>query len=141
MLIILAIWGTAWGESPEEAVKARSLAWVKAFNAGDTKTLAGLYTTDGKLLPPNSDVVQGRESIEMYWTLFIEGVKGKLKIQEALVQGDLAHLIGSFTVVDGQGKVSDRGKYVEIWKRVSGQWELYLDIWNTSLPKSAPAMP
>jgi hypothetical protein len=39
---------------------------------------------------------------------------------------------------DGKGHVIDKGKYVEIWKKENGEWKIYADIWNTSLPP-APA--
>ena len=141
ILLLLFLAGTAWAGSAEDAVKARSHAWVQAFNAGDAKALAQLYTSDGKLLPPNSDVVQGRESIEMYFVLFMRGIKGELKIQEVLVQRDLAYVLGTFNIVNEQGNLEDRGKYMEIWKRVNGQWELYRDIWNTSIPQLQSAAP
>jgi uncharacterized protein (TIGR02246 family) len=141
LLILLCVVGTAWAGGDEAALKARSHAWIKAFNAGDAKALASIYTTDGKLLPPNSEFVQGRESIEAYWAPFIVSAQGELEIQEAFVQGDHAYLLGTFKILDKGGKVIDRGKYIEIWKWVREQWGLYRDIWNTSLPPSEPATP
>ena len=138
MLIFLCIAGSVWAGSNEEALKARSHGWIKAFNAGDAKALASFYTPDGKLLPPHSEIVQGRESIEAYWAPFVEGVKGELKIQEAHSQGDIGYLLGTFKIIDEGGKLIDRGKYLEIWKQSNGQWQLYRDIWNTSLPQAEP---
>ncbi|MFQ5530587.1 MAG: DUF4440 domain-containing protein, partial [Gemmatimonadota bacterium] len=59
--------------------------------------------------------------------------------QEVFVQGDLAYLLGTTNLLSVDGEVVDRGKYVEIWKRREGQWELYRDIWNGSLPLRRPA--
>ena len=136
-LLLLCV-GCAVSVEDEEQLRTTSKAWEDAFNAGDAKALAAIYAPEAMLLPPNAEFVQGRESIEEFWAGFIEGVKGELEIQEVLVQGDLANLLGTY-ILDGDGKVVDRGKYVEIWKRGSGQWGLYRDIWNTSLPKSEPA--
>ena len=137
-LLLLCV-GCAAPVEDEEQLRTTSKAWEDAFNAGDAKALAAIYAPEAMLLPPNSEPVQGRESIEELWAGFIEGVKGELEIQEVFVQGDLANMIGTYIILDVDGKVVDRGKYVEIWKRGDGQWQLYRDIWNTSLPQPEPA--
>ena len=143
-LILLCVVCAASAGDDEGQNKATSKAWNEAFNAGDAKALAALYAPDAMLLPPNAEPVKGRKSIEEFWAGFIEGVKGKLEIQEVpvpevLVQGDLAYSLGRFTILDVDGEVVDRGKYVAIWKRGDGQWRVYRDILNTSLPKPKPA--
>ncbi len=143
-LILLCVVCAASAGDDEGQIKATSKAWNEAFNAGDAKALAALYAPDAMLLPPTAEPVKGRKSIEEFWAGFIEGVKGKLEIQEdlvpeVLVQGDLAYSLGRFTILDVDGEVVDRGKYVAIWKRADGQWRIYRDILNTSLPKPKPA--
>lgn len=134
-LMLLCVACAASTGDDEERLKTTSQAWEDAFNARDAMALTALYAPDGMLLPPNAEFVQGRESIEAFWAGFIESVTGELEIQEVRVQGDLAYLLGTFKIFNVDGEVVDRGKYVEIWKRGSGQWGLYRDIWNTSLPK------
>ncbi len=144
-LILLCVVCAASAGDDEGQIKAKSKAWDEAFNAGDAKALAALYAPDAMMLPPNAEPVKGRKSIEEFFAAgFIEGGKGKLEIQEVLepevlVQGDLAYSLGRFTILDVDGKVVDRGKYVAIWKRADGQWRVYRDILNTSLPKPKPA--
>ncbi len=143
-LILLCVVCAASAGDDEGQIKAASKAWDEAFNAGDAKALAALYAPDAMMLPPNAEPVKGRKSIEEFWAGSIEGVKGKLEIQEALVpevlvQGDLAYSLNRFTILDVDGEVVDRGKYVAIWKRGDGQWRIYRDILNTSLPKPKPA--
>lgn len=135
-LFLLCVGCTA-PEADEEQLRTTSKAWEDAFNAGDAKALAAIYAPDAKLLPPNSDFVQGREAIQEYWGPFIEGVQGELEIQEVFVQGNLANVIGTY-IIDVDGEVVDRGKYIEVWKRTNGQWQLHRDIWNTSFPQSEP---
>ena len=118
----------------EAQLKRASKAWEEAFNASDEKALAAIYAPDGMLLPPNAEFMRGREAIANYWAELIASVKGELEIQEVLVQGDLACIVGTFKLFAAGGEVVDQGKYVEIWKRGDGQWQLYRDIWNTSLP-------
>jgi len=143
-LMLLCLVCAASAGDDEGQIKAKEKAWHEAFNAGDAKALVALYAPDAMMLPPNAEPVKGRKSIEEFWAGSMEGVKGKLKIQEVgvlevLVQGDLAYSLGRFTILDVDGKVVDRGKYVAIWKRADGQWRIYRDILNTSLPKPKPA--
>ena len=141
LLIMSFLVSGALGGEQEEGLKARSQAWLTAYNAGDAKTLSSIYTQDAMLLPPNAEFVKGRESIEKFWTAFIKGTKGNLEIHEAIIEGDLGYLLGTFTVFDSNDKVLDRGKYTEVWIRGNGQWQLHRDIWNTSLPSSPSAAP
>jgi ketosteroid isomerase-like protein len=43
------------------------------------------------------------------------------------------------TVNDAKGKpVTDRGKFVEIWKKqADGTWKCVVDMWNSDLPAAA----
>jgi uncharacterized protein (TIGR02246 family) len=133
-LILLCAVGTA-SAGDEEVLKETSAAWEVAFNAADAKTLATFYATDAMLLPPNTEFVEGRESIMEFWAPFITTIDGKLDIKEAHVHGDLAVMIGTFELTDSEGNPVDRGKYIEVWKRGDGKWEIYRDIWNSSGPK------
>ena len=47
--------------------------------------------------------------------------------------GDTAYDFGYYygtTIVEGKEAESWKGKYVIVWKRVDGDWKMYLDIWN-----------
>ena len=66
------------------------------------------------------------------------GVKAaKLESVEVEGHGDSAVEIGKYELyAAGQQRV-DHGKYVVIWKREQGEWMLWRDIWNTSVPPPA----
>ena len=46
---------------------AANQQFMAAFGRRDAAGLATLYTTTGQLLPPNSEVVAGREAIRTFW--------------------------------------------------------------------------
>lgn len=129
----------AAGESQSEiraAIEAGTAEWVKQFNAGNIAGVAALYAEDAKLLPPNSDFVAGREAITGVWQAMLDsGVKeGKLEAMEVTGMGDSAVEVGTYEIMDTEGKVIDKGKYIVFWKKVGSTWKLYRDIWNTSMP-------
>ncbi len=58
----------------------------------------------------------------------------ELEDLETRVEGDLGYKAGRYRVRTKDGELVDRGKYIEIWSKVDGQWLLHRDIWNSSLP-------
>ena len=112
----------------------------EAFRQGDPGALAALYTEDSILLPPNMDMVQGKESVEGFWSGAMQmGVKDAVLSTVNLVgMGDSVCEIGKYKLTiqpEGQEVFEDHGKYLVIWKQeAEGNWKLHIDIWNTSLP-------
>jgi len=115
-------------------------AFVEAFNNQDAAALAQAYTTDAKVFPPNSDVIQGTEGIEALWSgAFNMGIKkASLETVKADAYGDTAIEEGKYTLYIDDETVADQGKYIVIWKKIEGVWKLNCDIWNTSLPLPPP---
>jgi ketosteroid isomerase-like protein len=51
-------------------------------------------------------------------------------------RGDLAYVRGTYVLtiaaMEGQPAMTDRGKYVEIWRRAGGrEWRIAVDIFNS----------
>ncbi len=93
------------------------------------------YSTDAKILATGRDIIDGRDRIQQYWTPSGKSktVYHKFFPEEITVTGDLAYDYGRYEGTtqrpDGE-EVSWKGKYVVIWKKVNGEWKIYVDIWN-----------
>jgi len=126
----------AQSEDARAAIEAGNRKFLAALSSGDAAGISTLYATNAQVLPPQSDIVRGRQSIEQFWKGVIDsGVKGAtLKTLEVERHGDIAYEVGTYTMAGEGGKVLDTGKYVVVWKREHGQWKLHRDIWNTSTP-------
>ncbi len=122
-----------------QAIEAADASFVDAFNRGEPAGIATLYTTDGQILPPNSDPITGHQGIQGFWQAAMDmGLKSvALEIIELEELGDTAVEIGRYTLGDGSGQELDSGKYLITWKQDGEQWKLHRDIWNTSLPPSS----
>jgi uncharacterized protein (TIGR02246 family) len=121
-------------------IKEANKTFMEAFNNGDAKAMAMLYTENGKLYPSNSDIIEGREAIEMYW----QGGMN-MGIRKVMLETVSAEKYGSVAIEEGRytsylegDQVLDQGKYIVTWKKEDGKWKLDLDIWNTSKPAPAP---
>ena len=123
-------------QSIRDAIAANDENFAAAFNRGDAAGVAAFYTEDGQLLPPNSDLVQGRQAVQAFWQGVMDmGIKGiKIECGEVEDHGDTAIEASTYELQDGEGQTLDAGKFIVIWKREDGQWELHRDIFNSSLP-------
>ena len=109
------------------------------FNRGDMAALAGMYTEDATLLPPDSDMIRGRQGIQQFWQgAWDSGIRqARLQVQEVQASGELAVEISyaTLTVQPEGGQPSEvRLKYIVVWQRTDGTWQLRADIWNSTAP-------
>jgi uncharacterized protein (TIGR02246 family) len=139
--ISIAYTAFASSNSAREAIPAVNAEWAKAYNAGNAAGVSALYTDDAKLLPPNSDFVSGREAIAAVWQGLLDagGKTVKLDMMELTPMGDTAVEVGTYDVMDAQGKAMDHGKYIVQWKKAGTTWKLHRDIWNSSMPAAPTA--
>jgi uncharacterized protein (TIGR02246 family) len=125
--------------SARKAIETANKRFVEVFNKGDAVAVAGMYTSDARVLPPNSQTIEGKENIQTFWQEFITmGVKVvKLETVKVEARGDTAYELGQYTLTIPQAggqTITDQGKYLVVWKRVGRGWKLAVDIWNTSTP-------
>ncbi len=123
-----------------QAIEEANVKFGEAVRMADAAALASLYTDDARLLPPNSEMIVGRDSIEAFWGGGLQmGIQNAILITvDVLGMGDVVCEIGKYNLTiqpDGQDAFEDSGKYLVIWKKAAdGTWKLHVDIWNTSLP-------
>ncbi len=131
--LVLALSPNLAAAQEEGELAGTTEAWVEAFNAGDAAAIAAMMTEDGAVLAPNADPIVGREAIEAYWAeLIAAGLKGALVPVEVHTDGDLGYKQGTYELTM-DGEVVDHGKWIEVWKRVEGEWLLHRDIYNSSV--------
>jgi len=130
-----------------KSIEKANLKFGEAVRKGDAAALAALYTEDATLMPPNSEMIKGRQEIEEFWKTSMQmGVKDAiLTTVDASGSGNLAYEIGKYTIKiqpEGQEPIEALGKYVAVWKlQADGSWKLHIDIWNSSMPPPQPPPP
>ena len=121
--------------SPDiEMINQVNKALEDAMRAGSAEQLTAIYTTDGKLLPPNNRMVSGAEDITDYWYGVIQSgvTEAHLTTEELDFYGETAVEVGSYVML-ADTETADMGKYIVIWKNESGRWKYHRDIWNSNL--------
>lgn len=120
-------------------IAAANKEFEAAIKRRDSAAIAGLYTGDGVLLPPNSPLVQGQEAIRAFWQGILDLGVDEVRLESVSIepQGNTAVEVGRGTIRLPDGAVADEVKYIVVWKDEGGSWKLRYDIWNSSRP--APA--
>jgi uncharacterized protein (TIGR02246 family) len=122
------------------AIEKQGAAFSAAYSRGDIKSIAAMYTEDAIALPPDADMVRGRQAIEKLWNdALASGIKSlTFTVIDVQSSGDLAVETGTAVIgvqPAGQPASTQAGKYVVLWKReADGQWRLHRDIWNNGAP-------
>lgn len=124
-------------QDTRNAIRIANEKFMEVFKKGDAAAVAALYTQDGRLLPPGSQMVSGTEAIQSFWQgAMNQGIReARLETTDVEERQDIACEIGRYTLriePEGGKTLTDRGKYVVVWKKEDGGWKLHIDIWNSS---------
>ncbi len=117
-------------------IDALNVKWVAAFKAKDIATIESLLAPNALLLSPGAPAVQGAKAVAETWRGWSElkGVEltfGALRVEAS---GDMAWDYGTYSFAfDGdKGRVTDKGKYIVVWKKIDGAWKVAADIYNNN---------
>ena len=114
--------------------------YMKHYNSGNASGVADLHTKDALVMPPNTDMVSGREEIKKAISEEILAGATDLVFNSIDMYGNQYYITetGRFSLnIKEGGKIvmSDSGKYIVLWKQVSkNNWLMKADIWNSDLP-------
>lgn len=120
-----------------EGIHEGNERFMRAVREADSATPPSLYTSDGKILPPNGEVVSGADAIAEFWQGFFElGITEARPVTlEVIPMGDYALEVGEYSVFSKDNLV-DHGKIMVLWKNEAGVWKMHRDTWNSSVPLS-----
>jgi uncharacterized protein (TIGR02246 family) len=110
----------------EAAIRAQSVAFVEAFNQGDAKALAEMWTPDGEYVDDAGRQYAGRGEIEEgYAALFAENPNATLQLtidSLRMLGSDVAMEDGQAVVELPSGEPPTPSQYVAVHVKVDGRW-------------------
>ena len=119
-------------------VEAQEQKWLKAFNGGDALGVSVLYSENARLMPPNSEIIEGRAAIADFTKGFVAtGAKLAFKLLTVHESPDFCVAVGTYEmdIPTGAEIQKDTGKFMEVWTRQpDGSWQIADDIFISSLP-------
>jgi ketosteroid isomerase-like protein len=125
-------------QTAADQIEKAEQQYLKAVNEGDAAVLARMSTERAILLPPNAEMIEGREAIKEYWrSVFAAGLKD-VSLRTVRVDeyggGDAAREIGRVRLNAPMPRDVLEGKYVIVWRKMGEGWLLDSAIWNFTRP-------
>jgi ketosteroid isomerase-like protein len=132
--IALLICSGTSAQNMDAALVARSAEWDAAMKAKDSAKLASFYTEDflafSEGVPPTRGRAAAQKDFEtMFRARARQAAQTKsdpemsTKMLDATTSGNIGYVVGTFSIPpagpDGKART---GHYMQIWKRVGGQW-------------------
>jgi ketosteroid isomerase-like protein len=135
-LMFLAIPASAADESD---LAGRAAAWQEGFNSGNLDAVAALYAEGASRMPPNAETL-GKGGIAANLQSFKDSGAAtvRLAVTDAESVGDLAYGAGTYELTGADGSHIDHGKWLNVSKRINGEWKIYSDIWNSNMAPPSP---
>ena len=105
-------------------------SWEVSFNQGNAKAVADLYAPDAQLVMSGAAPIRGAAEIQRAVEEMIKtGAKVHIDAETNVGAGDVAYVYGSYAISDGTGgRETERGRYLEVWRRRDGAWAIVLDV-------------
>jgi uncharacterized protein (TIGR02246 family) len=114
----------------EAAIRANIAQFVKAYNAGDAKAVAALFTPDGKAVDDDGNESEGREQIERdFAKVFAANPKKHIEVDvESIlfIGSDLAMEVGTTKETPAPGEPPDYDRYTVLHVKRDGKWQMAL---------------
>jgi ketosteroid isomerase-like protein len=122
-------------EEDKELLMEANKSFSSAYTAGDYDALAKIYAEDGKIFPAKASIITGRPSIKNRFKVPTGSriLSHEIRPEEINIVGNYAFDYGYYegkTEHENSNVSTWKGKYVVVWKKISGEWKMYLDIWN-----------
>src|SRR4051812_26710014 len=145
VLMATALSTTATAQSSaEREVRAASSAWQRFIAAQQTDSIVALHLPNAIVMMANSPPIMGSNGIRAGWgdivklpNLSMHWTPQHIEV----ISPTAAQEFGTYTdSYDGpNGKESDAGTYITLWKKVNGKWRVALDAPVSSMPVQAAA--
>jgi uncharacterized protein (TIGR02246 family) len=127
-------------QSPDEiAIRAASQSFAAAFEKGDAKAVAALWTEEGEYVDENREAVHGREALmKSYTDFFTKRAEVKVESKTDAIRflgKDTAIEEGTFTVT-AKDTPANSSRFSTLYVRQDGKWLIaLLKEWSDDVTK------
>jgi uncharacterized protein (TIGR02246 family) len=126
-----------------EAIRNIENQWTVALQNKDIDKVMSLYSPEGVVMKPNNSIYVGLQSIRKQvesdfadTTMLWNTISTTIDIIEVSASGDIAYArgINRCNMKTLTGIVENSDKWIDIYKKIDGQWKCIVSIWNTDNP-------
>lgn len=130
-------------QAEADAIRILEDQWTAALQASDAEKIISFYAADAVSMSSNKPIVTGLEAIANKikadladTTLNFKTYEGTIDAIEISKSGDLAYSRGhdEISMKTKDGVVKEEGKWVDVWKKIDGQWKVVVSIGSSNQP-------
>jgi uncharacterized protein (TIGR02246 family) len=130
---------SAYAQDARKTADEFAAKWVKAYDAGDAASLAGLFTADGVFNAPSGAVVKGRNAIEkaLAGRMKAGWTKETVTTTDAGAVGNAVWAAGEYGLT-GSGEVAGKqsgGRFGWVLVHEGDVWRVVMLTANVTPPK------
>jgi uncharacterized protein (TIGR02246 family) len=126
----------------EAGVDSAAERLLTALRTNASDSLMALMADDVVLMPPGEAVLKGKAAVRNWYDQLLTQLRTDdltITHREVLIGGEWATELATFewtlTPVGGGAPVTDRGTYVQVWRReADGRWLFARELWNSTVP-------
>jgi hypothetical protein len=120
-------------------ITEQNARFTRAHVTGDIATIDSMFTPDARSLPPSADAAVGIAAIHGLTVDYLKAGVADFREETVSFYGNAEVVVdeGTYTMTYGTPPVTERGKYLNVWRNVGGRWRIQTNIWNAAAP-SAP---
>ena len=113
--------------------------WTEGFMTKDADKILDLYSADAVSMSSEKPTLTGIQEIRKHIesmlsdsALIFNTYKYSIDVMEISASGDLAYVRGhdEVTMKTKDGSIQDKGRYIDIWKKIDGKWKIITMISN-----------
>jgi uncharacterized protein (TIGR02246 family) len=134
---------TKTSSNDADAIRNIEDQWIDANKAKDINKVVSIFASDAVQIEPNKPVSVGIEAIRKSWEIYFSDttylhntITQTIENIEVSASGDLGYARGTvhYSLKTPDGTVEYVDKFVDIYKKIDGDWKCGVGIWNTRKP-------
>ncbi len=122
-------------DATRRLITEQNARFTAAHVAGDVAAIDSMFAPDATSYPPGSPAVRGLPALHAFSVEYLKGGVSSFREVTTELYGNADVVVdgGTYEVTYGPAHVTERGKYLNVWTRIDGQWKLKSNMWNTGI--------
>jgi ketosteroid isomerase-like protein len=126
-------------EATRAIIVQQNKQFTDAHVTGDVAAIDAMFLPDARSYPPGAAAAIGIDAIHALTVDFLKAGITEFREETTAFYGNAEYVVdeGTYSLKYGEG-LTERGKYINVWKHTNGSWRIQANIWNADPPASTP---
>ncbi|AMW03723.1 nuclear transport factor 2 family protein [Gemmatimonas phototrophica] len=119
-------------EAARSTIAQQNKQFTDAHVAGDVAAIDAMFLPNARSYPPGAPAAIGIAAIHTLTVDYLKSGITEFREETTALYGNAEQIVdeGTYVLTYGAG-ITERGKYINVWKQVNGSWRIQANIWNS----------